>query len=190
MNKKRAVSADATKVLYGNLAEKGEASVALAGTIAEFTLFNSINAMWVNMIANFIMGDDEDEQKKVPRDNAWYQIIGQTLVDLNPLPPFAPADDLFKGFINRFVFYPMDVMNEGDFKLGEDDGYERWLRTKGGVPVFYKGAPKGYVDGLLRFAGPYGQYITDVENTLLNLKEGGQQDYLAYWQRLLRQTGG
>jgi len=71
--------------------------------------------------------------------------------------------------LNEHLFYPYDKMMEGDFDLGDDDGYERWKRLGKSVPVYYKGKPKDTTQGITRLMGPYGDYLDDARTVAENI---------------------
>ena len=166
VNKKRSISSDFMRILYGDAQAKREGSTAMLGHAAELTLFSYVGKVLIPAISAMLRGDDEDE---LPKDNAWRQIATQVIVDAQPLPPLGVFDKQIQSTLNRYLWYPTDVMREGDFNLGDDDGYERWTRLNKGVPLYYKGAPKDATQGLLRFMGPYGDFIDDARTTIHNL---------------------
>ena len=117
-------------------------------------------------ISSMFIDDDEEE---MPKDSRWRDILSQVVVDANPLPPMGIFDNQVKGALNMFLFYPYDVMMEGDFDLGDDDGYERWTRLSKGAPMYYKSAPKDVTQGFTRFLGPYGDFLDDARTVAENL---------------------
>jgi hypothetical protein len=166
VNKKRSISADAMRIAYGDAQAKKEGSIAMIGHAAELTLFAYIGKVLIPAISAIVRGDDEDE---LPKDNAWRDIATQVITDAQPLPPLGIFDKQIQATLNRVLWYPMDVMREGDFNLGDDDGYERWKRLGKGTPLYYKGAPKDATQGFFRFMGPYGDFLDDARTSIQNL---------------------
>jgi len=166
VNKKRSISSDAMRIYKGDAQAKKEGGVAMLGHAAELTLFAYIGKVLIPAISSIFIDDDEDE---MPKDSRWRDILSQVVVDANPLPPMGIFDNQVKGALNKFLFYPYDVMMEGDFDLGDDDGYERWTRLGKGVPMYYKSAPKDVTQGFTRFLGPYGDFLDDARTIAENL---------------------
>jgi len=166
VNKKRSISSDAMRMWYGDTEAKKEGGVAMLGHAAELTLFAYIGKVMIPSIAAIFMDDDEEE---LPKDNMWREIATQVLTDAQPLPPFGVFDSQIKGLMNRYLWYPMDVMREGDFNLGDDDGYERWTRLGKGAQMYYEGAPKDPFQGFTRGIGPYGDFIDDARTIIANV---------------------
>lgn len=167
VNKKRSISMDANKLLLGDAQTKKEAAVAMVGHGLELALFSYVNKVVISAIINFLFGDDEEE--KMPEENVWRDIATQVLVDAQPLPPFGALDNKLKSSMNRYLWYPMDVMREGDYNLGDDDGYERWKRLGKGATMYYKGASRDETQTLFRGLGPYGDFLDDARTTIENL---------------------
>lgn len=170
VNKKRSVSADALKIATGSDLAKKEAKRAMLGHTVEFTAFHTIGALALAAVftALYHVLDDDDEEK-MPPDNKWRTILARVLVDMNPLPPLQIVDNELLDLLNQFLFYPYDKMMEGDFDLGDDDGYERWKRLGKAVPVYYQGKPKDTAQGITRFMGPYGDYLDDARTVAENI---------------------
>jgi len=175
VNKKRSIMSDLLKL--GKKETAGEGAVATLGHLSELTLFASVNAVIIPALMSILFGDDEeisDEEKK----KRWYRVLGQVIVDFQPLPPLSFIDDNIKGATNKFVLYPMDRMMYGDYSIGDEDGYERWKRTEGGIDVYtpIQKAIDGDIFGVIgSTAGPYGDYIADVSNTIDNLLTPGNK---------------
>lgn len=167
VNKKRSISMDANKLLLGDAQTKKEGAVAMVGHGLELALFSYVNKVVISAIVNFLFGDDEEE--KMPEENVWRDIATQVLVDAQPLPPFGALDNKLKSSMNRYLWYPMDVMREGDYNLGDDDGYERWKRLGKGATMYYKGASRDETQTLFRGLGPYGDFLDDARTTIENL---------------------
>jgi hypothetical protein len=175
VNKKRSIMSDLLKL--GKKETAGEGAVATLGHLSELTLFASVNAIIIPALMSILFGDDEEisEEEKKKR---WYRVLGQVMVDFQPLPPLSFIDDNIKGATNKFVLYPMDRMTYGDYSIGDEDGYERWKRTEGGIDVYtpIQKAIDGDVFGVIgSVAGPYGDYIADVSNTIDNLSTPGNK---------------
>ena len=147
VNKKRSISSDFMRIWKGDLDAKQEGGAAMLGHAAELTLFAYIGKVLIPAISSIFIDDEEDD---MPKESRWRDIAAQVIVDANPLPPMGIFDNQVKGALNRYVFYPYDVMMEGDFDLGDDDGYERWKRLGKGVPMYYKSAPKDVTQGFTR----------------------------------------
>ena len=175
VNKKRSIMSDLLKL--GKKETAGEGAVATLGHLSELTLFAAVNAVIIPALMSILFGDDEEisEEEKKKR---WYRVLGQVIVDFQPLPPLSFIDDNIKGATNKFVLYPMDRMTYGDYSIGDEDGYERWKRTEGGIDVYtpIQKAIDGDVFGVIgSVAGPYGDYIADVSNTIENLSTPGNK---------------
>ena len=175
VNKKRSIMSDLLKL--GKKETAGEGAVATLGHLSELTLFASVNAIIIPALMSILFGDDEEisEEEKKKR---WHRVLGQVIVDFQPLPPLSFIDDNIKGATNKFVLYPMDRMMYGDYSIGDEDGYERWKRTEGGIDVYtpIQRAIDGDVFGVIgSVAGPYGDYIADVSNTIENLSTPGNK---------------
>ena len=170
VNKKRSVSADALKIATGSDLAKKEAKRAMLGHTVEFTAFHTIGVLTLAALftALYRLLDDDDEER-MPADNKWRTILARVLVDMNPLPPLQIVDNEFLELLNQYLFYPYDRMMEGDFDLGDDDGYERWKRLGKAVPVYYQGKPKDTAQGITRFMGPYGDYLDDARTVAENI---------------------
>ena len=166
VNKKRSISSDAMRIYKGDAQAKKEGGIAMLGHAAELTLFAYIGKVLIPAISSMFIDDDEEE---MPKDSRWRDILSQVVVDANPLPPMGIFDNQVKGALNMFLFYPYDVMMEGDFDLGDDDGYERWTRLSKGAPMYYKSAPKDVTQGFTRFLGPYGDFLDDARTVAENL---------------------
>ena len=166
VNKKRSISSDFMRIWKGDLDAKQEGGIAMLGHAAELTLFAYIGKVLIPAISSIFIDDEEDE---MPKESGWRDILAQVIVDAQPLPPVGILDNQVKGALNRYVLYPYDVMMEGDFDLGDDDGYERWKRLGKGVPMYYKSAPKDVAQGFTRFLGPYGDFIDDARTIAENL---------------------
>ena len=166
VNKKRSISSDAMRIMYGDAQAKKEGSIAMVGHAAELTLFAYIGKVLIPAISSMFRDDEEDE---LPKDNAWREIATQVFTDAQPLPPLGIFDKQIQATLNRVLWYPMDVLREGDFNLGDDDGYERWKRLGKGTPLYYKGAPKDATQGFMRFMGPYGDFLDDARTSIQNL---------------------
>tara|TARA_R110002074_G_scaffold160473_1_gene317983 strand:- start:11449 stop:21243 length:9795 start_codon:yes stop_codon:yes gene_type:complete len=171
INKKRSITSDLMRLKRGDAATKKEAGIALVGHVTELTLFHTIGQVLLPAIASFIKSTlfGEEEEDELPRKSRWRSVFGNVLTDLNPLPPLAVVDDQIKSLFNRFVLYPYDAMKHGDYNLGDNDGYERWKRVEGGIPVFYKGKPKDAAQGMMRFFGPYGDFMDDMRTSIQNV---------------------
>lgn len=167
VNKKRSISSDVMRVLKGDAQSKKEGSIALVGHAAELTLFAYVNKVIIPALASIVMGDDDEE--KMEPENVWRDIATQVVTDAQPLPPFGALDNQIKSAMNEYLWYPMDVIREGDFNLGDDDGYERWLRLNKGATMYYKGAPKDATQTLFRGLGPYGDFLDDARTTIENI---------------------
>ncbi len=175
VNKKRSIMSDLLKL--GKKETAGEGAVSTLGHLSELTLFASVNAIIIPALMSILFGDDEEisEEEKKKR---WHRVLGQVIVDFQPLPPLSFIDDNIKGATNKFVLYPMDRMMYGDYNIGDEDGYERWKRTEGGIDVYtpIQRAIDGDVFGVIgSTAGPYGDYIADVSNTIENLSTPGNK---------------
>ena len=190
INKKRSVVADGLKMTKGTAVKEG--SIAMVGHVTELTRFALIGKMLLPYMAtmlwdslDFLLGDDEErEEKEQPKELDWkskmYGVLGQVVVDLNPLPPLAPIDIAIKSMINKYVLFPAHAQYSDDFYVTEgdsyDERYERWKAVEGGIPI-YSGAkedPEG-LGYLLSFGGPYGDFLADAGNTLENLMETGNK---------------
>lgn len=167
VNKKRSISSDVMRVLKGDAQSKKEGSIALVGHAAELTLFAYVSKVIIPALSSIVMGDDDEE--KMEPENVWRDIATQVVTDAQPLPPFGALDNQIKSAMNEYLWYPMDVIREGDFNLGDDDGYERWLRLNKGATMYYKGAPKDATQTLFRGLGPYGDFLDDARTTIENI---------------------
>ena len=167
VNKKRSISSDVMRVAFGDSQSRKEGSIALLGHATELTLFAYIGKILIPAISSILRGEDEEE---LPDENRWRGIATQVLVDAQPLPPLGVLNKGVEGALNRYLWYPSDVMREGEFGLGDDDGYQRWVRLGKGAPTYYKGAPKDAAQGLFRFMGPYGDFLDDARTTMHNLE--------------------
>jgi hypothetical protein len=166
VNKKRSISSDFMRIWKGDLDAKKEGSVAMLGHAAELTLFAYIGKVLIPAISSIFIDDDEED---MPKDSQWRDILSQVIVDAQPLPPMGVLDNQIKGMLNEHLLYPYDVMMEGDFDLGDEDGYERWTRLGKGAPMYYKSAPKDPTQGFTRLLGPYGDFIDDARTIAENL---------------------
>ena len=167
VNKKRSISSDVIRVAKGDAQAKKEGAIALVGHAAELTLFAYVNKIIIPALASLVMGDEEEE--KMEPENVWRDIATQVAVDAQPLPPFGVLDNGIKSAMNRYLWYPMDVLREGDFNLGDEDGYERWVRLNKGATMYYKGAPKDATQTIFRGLGPYGDFLDDARTTIANI---------------------
>ena len=173
VNKKRSISTDIIRVAQGDAQTKKEGAIALVGHAAELSLFAYVSKVIIPALASLVMGDEEEE--KMPEENVWRDIATQVVTDAQPLPPFGALDNGIKSMMNRFLWYPMDVLREGDFNLGDDDGYERWLRLNKGATMYYKAAPKDATQTIFRGLGPYGDFLDDARTTIQNLMLPGNK---------------
>ena len=166
VNKKRSISSDAMRIAKGDAQAKKEGGIAMLGHAAELTLFAYIGKVLIPAISSIFIDDDEED---MPKDSQWRDILSQVIVDAQPLPPMGVLDNKVKGMLNQHLLYPYDVMMEGDFDLGDEDGYERWTRLGKGAPMYYKSAPKDPTQGFTRLLGPYGDFIDDARTIAENL---------------------
>jgi hypothetical protein len=175
INKKRSVSSDWWRMVGADgmsglipksrqdLKVKSEGAVAMLGHSVETAMFHATNKIVLASLTAYVgallFGEDDEEAPK--KSNTLRDIATQTLIDMSPLPPLSLVDNKAKSFLNSSVWYQLDKAREGDYNLGDDDGYERWVRLNKGVPVFEDGGS---------WAGPYGDYINDIVTTVHNLQ--------------------
>jgi hypothetical protein len=175
INKKRSVSSDWWRMVGADgmsglipknrqdLKVKSEGAVAMLGHSVETAMFHATNKIVLAGLTAYVgallFGEDDEEAPK--KSNTLRDIATQTVIDLSPLPPLSLVDNKAKSFLNRSVWYQLDKAREGDYNLGDDDGYERWVRLNKGVPIFEDGGS---------WAGPYGDYIDDIVTTVHNLQ--------------------
>ena len=180
VNKKRSIYSDYNKLFRQPDANvRREGLVAMTGHLAELAAFHSINKILIPAIASLFVDDEEEESKF--RKSPLLDIAGSVLADVNPLPPIGYLEDVVKEMINRHFLFPISEGMDGTpgFLEGEnaDERYERWKNTSATIPT-YNSNPELNVGGLLKVgAGPYGEFVLDAYNTLLNLSEGGNKVY-------------
>ena len=171
VNKKRSISVDSARMTLGDALTRKESSIAMVGHATELALFQYVNKIVLGGITyalySALFGDEEEE--KMPEENTWRDISTQVVVDAQPLPPYGPLDNKIKAMMNRYLWYPMDVMREGDYDLGDDDGYERWKRIGKGATMYYKGRTRDETQALFRGLGPYGDFLDDARTTIENI---------------------
>ena len=175
VNKKRSVMSDILKL--GKKDTFARAAVALGGHVTELSLFASISNILIPAIATAFIGDDEEISKE-ENGKRWYSVLGQVIVDFNPLPPLGPIDDAIRGLVNKFLIFPLTAGSE--YRISEkdtyDDMYERWKNVEGGIPIYgATDVPPDDMKYLFKFAGPYGDFVLDAANTLENITLPGNK---------------
>lgn len=180
VNKKRSIFSDFNKIFRQPDANvRAEGLVAMTGHLAELTAFHSINKILIPAIASLFVDEEEEESKF--RKSPLLDIAGSVVADVNPLPPLGYLEDVVKEMINRHFLFRISEGMDGKPKFLEgenaDERYERWKNTSATIPT-YNSNPELNVGGLLKVgAGPYGEFVLDAHNTLLNLSEGGNKVY-------------
>lgn len=172
VNKKRSIGSDFKKVAYGSLQAKREGVSGIVGSVVELATFHTVGKVLLPALYTAIFGDDEDQIKSEDKDKAWYDVLVSTLVDFSPLVPLAATDNLLRETLNKYLIFPM--MEEDNFGIGDetyDERYERWKKVKGGVPVYGSLSNKqSRLQGILAMMGPYGQFISEMSNTFVNVE--------------------
>lgn len=170
VNKKRSIVSDAKKVLYGNARAKGEGGKAIVGSIAELATFHTVGKILLPAIVSAIFGDDEDQLTEEDKTKAWWDVGTSTLIDMLPQLPLAAIDNSMRFAVNKYLIFPM--LEEDNFGIGDetyDERYERWAAVKGGVPIYGTRTEPGDPMTMLSYIGPYGQFLTESHNTMINV---------------------
>ena len=177
VNKKRSIYSDFNKLRESDTRKEGV--IAMAGHMAELTAFHTIGKILIPAIASLFVDDEEEESKY--RNNAWLDIAGSVLSDMNPLPPIGYLDDVSKEMLNRYFLFPLSEGMDGmpSFLGGEssDERYERWKNTSATIPTYHS-SPKLSAGALLKVTfGPYGEFALDAKNSYDNLVERSNKVY-------------
>jgi len=172
VNKKRSIGSDIKKVYSGGLKAKREGISALTGSVIELATFHAVGKVILPAIYTAIFGDDEDQLKSEDKTKAWYDVLVSTITDFQPMVPLAASDNLLRETMNKYLIFPM--MEEDNFGIGDetyDERYERWNKVKGGVPVYGSMSNnQSKIQGLMALAGPYGQFLSEMGNTFVNVE--------------------
>lgn len=170
VNKKRSITSDVKKIFYGSGKAKGEGGKALVGSVAELATFHMVGKILLPAIVSAIFGDDEDQLTEEDKQKAWWDVGASTLVDFLPQIPLAMIDNSMRFAVNKYLIFPL--LEEDNFGIGEesyDERYERWSKVKGGVPIYGSRTEPGDPMSMLSYVGPYGQFLTESHNTMINV---------------------
>ena len=170
VNKKRSIVSDAKKVLYGKGDAKLEGTKGMVGSIAELVTFHTIGKIVLPALSSAIFGDDEDKVTEDDNQKAWWDVMTSTIIDFLPQLPLAAVDNTLRFVVNKYLIFPM--LEEDNFGIGDetyDERYERWASVKGGVPIYGTRTVPGDPMTMLSYLGPYGQFLTEGTNTMVNV---------------------
>ncbi|MDG1950303.1 MAG: hypothetical protein P8J32_05830, partial [bacterium] len=173
INKKMSIVNDYLRARKGSDAEaRKEGAAGLLGSVLELATFSYINVALLPAISSAlfrtIFGEDEEE---MPKENVWREVAANVVVDVLPIPTPRAIGNATKGVLNAALFYPMDVMNEGSFALGEEsfmEGYERWSRLGKGATVYSRGKRPSFMGQALQTLGPYGDFTLGYQDAIAN----------------------